>query len=209
MADATVAELDREAVRRISRTADVEAAGRADEGILVTGPEAQIRALLRIVRSLLSEDEREEQLMEVLLQNVEPGVMGSERMLQLRMQAEAREAFLKNVPLLDSADVGELLGSKAQNTSAMASRLKREGKLFAITYRGVDLYPADQIVDGEPSPAIPHILEAFSGDSPWTVALWLNSPSGWLGGDKPLDLLATEPDRVAEAARKTAEPIRF
>lgn len=209
MSDTTVAELDREAVRRIARTARVEAGGQAEEGMLVTGPESQIRALLRIVRSLLSEDERDEQLIDVLLQNVEPGVMGAEHMLQLRMQAEAREAFLKDVALLGSADVGELLGSKAQNTSAMASRLKREGKLFAITYRGVDLYPAAQIVNGQPSPAIPQILEAFSGDSPWAVALWLNAPSGWLGGKRPLDSLATEPDRVVRAARKTTEPIRF
>jgi hypothetical protein len=209
MADTTVAELDREAMRRIARTARVNAEVQGEEGMLVTGPEAQIRDLLRIVRSLISEDERDEQLLDVLLQNVEPGVMGPEHMLQLRTQAEAREAFLKDVPLLDSASVAELLGSTARNTSAMASRLKREGKLFAITYRGVDLYPAAQIVDGEPSPFIPQILKAFSGDSPWTAALWLNAPSGWLGGKRPLDLLATEPDRVVQAARKTTEALRF
>lgn len=209
MADTTVAKLDREAVRRIARTAKVEGGGQAEEGMLVTGPRSEIRSLLQIVRSLLSDDERDEQLIDVLLQDVEPGVMGPEHMLQLRMQAEAREAFLKDVALLDSADLGELLGSKARNTSAMASRLKREGKLLAITYRGVDLYPAAQLVDGEPSPAIPQILEAFSGNSPWAVALWLHAPSGWLDGKRPLDVLAREPDRVVRAARKTTEPLRF
>lgn len=208
MTDATrVAELDRDALKRIARAAEVDSEG--EEGLLVTGPEADVRRLVRIVRSLLSEAELSEQLLEVLLQHVEPGVMGEERMLQLRRQAEARESFLTGVPLLESAEVGELLGSKARNTSAMASRLKRDGKLFAITHRGVDLYPAAQIVDGEPSPAMPAILDAFSGDSPWALALWLDAPSGWLGGSRPLDLLATEPDRVVEAARKATESVRF
>lgn len=208
MTDATrVAELDRDALKRIARAAEVDSEG--EEGLLVTGPEADVRRLVRIVRSLLSEAELSEQLLEVLLQHVEPGVMGEERMLQLRRQAEARESFLTGVPLIESAEVGELLGSKARNTSAMASRLKRDGKLFAITHRGVDLYPAAQIVDGEPSPAMPAILDAFSGDSPWALALWLDAPSGWLGGSRPLDLLATEPDRVVEAARKATESVRF
>ena len=131
------------------------------------------------------------------------------RMLQLRTQAAAREAFLRDVALLDSAGVGQLLGSTARNPSAMASRLKRKGRLFAVRYRGSDLYPAAQIVDGEPSPAVPELLRAFSGDSPWTLALWLNAPSGWLDGKKPIHLIPTEPDRVVRAARKTIEPIRF
>lgn len=209
MADATttVAELDRDALKRIARAGEVASEG--EEGLLVTGPEAEVRRLVRVVRSLISEAELNEQLLEVLLQHVEPGVVGEERLLQLRRQAEARESFLTNVPLLDSADVGELLGSKARNTSAMASRLKREGRLFAVTHRGVDLYPAAQIVDGEPSPAMPAIIDAFSGDSPWALALWLDAPSGWLAGRRPLELLATEPDRVVEAARKTTAAVGF
>jgi len=91
----------------------------------------------------------------------------------------------------------------------MASWLKREGKLFAVTHRGVDLYPADQIVDGAPSPAIPKILDAFSSDSPWALALWMHASCGKLGGERPLSLLATEPDRVIEEARRSTKPVRF
>jgi len=209
MPDTTVVDLDREAVRRVARLTGLEAGGRAEEGLFVAGSQARIRALRQTVRTALSESERDEQVIEVLLQDVEPTLMGAEHMLQLRMKAEARATFLQEVRLLGSAGVGELLGSTARNTSAMASRLKREGKLFAVTHRGVDLYPADQIVDGAPSPAIPVILDAFSSDSPWALALWLHAPCGWLGGEKPLDLLATEPDRVIEAARRSTESIRF
>jgi hypothetical protein len=47
------------------------------------------------------------------------------------------------------------------------------------------------------------------GQLEWTVALWLNEPSGWLDGKKPIRLIATEPDRIVRAARKATEPIRF
>ena len=208
MADIVVTELDRGAVRRIARTARVKLGSQVEKGILVTGPEAQIHAVLQIVLSLLSEDVRDNQLIDTLLQDVEPAVMGPEHVVQLRKQAQAREGFLQGVVLIDAANVGHLLGSEAQNTSALARRLKREGKLFAITHRGVDLYPAAQIVDGEPSPAIPEILEAFPTGSPWTVALWLNAPSGWLNGEKPIDLLARDPDRVVRAAYKATEALR-
>jgi len=206
MADVTVTDLDREAVLRIADPAVLEAAGHAEAGLLVTGPAAQIRALRQIVHSVLSQEERDGQLLDVLLQAAEPALMGPEHMLQLRMQAEARKAFLEDVALLDGAGVGKLLGYTARNRSSIASRLKRQGKLFAVTHRGVDLYPADQIVDGAASPAIPKIVDAFSSDSPWALALWMHAPCGWLGGERPLSLLATEPDRVVAAAQRSTEP---
>ena len=209
MAETTVAELDREALRRIAQAVSVEPGPHVEKGMLVTGTEEQVSYLLRVVRTLAAKRERDEELINLLLKDVKPGVMGPEHMLQLRRQAAARESFLRNVALLDSGEVGELLGSEARNRSAMASRLKREGKLFALTYRGADLYPAAQIVDGEPSSAIPEILDTFSADSPWTVALWLDAPSGWLNGEKPIDLLATNPDWVVRAAHKATDAHRF
>ena len=209
MGDLTVQELGRETLERIADTVGFEHGTVLEKGMLVTGSEAEVSYLVSVVRRFVGKQERDERVISVLLEDVEPRVVGTEHLLQLRMQAAAREGFLRDVALLESAEVGELLGSTARNRSAMASRLKRQGKLFAITYRAVDLYPAAQIVDGEPSSAIPEILEAFSGGSRWTVALWLNAPSGWVDGKKPIDLLATDPDRVVRAAHKTTDAHRF
>lgn len=199
--------LDRSELQRAARAVQAPDAGEAEQGVLVAGPEAEMSYLLRFVHALLDRRDRDERLVDLLIREVEPDLIDEAHLKQLRLQAQARASFLTQVPLLDSSKVAELLGSTARNTSAMASRLKRSGKLFAVTYKGVDLYPAAQIVDGEPSPAVERILHAFEGDSAWTIALWLNAPSGWLGGERPLDLLAEQPDRVVEAARKTTEPL--
>lgn len=200
-------QLDRHVLRVVAEAAHSPETGKAEQGVLVVGPEAEVDSLLKLVRTLLALGDRDEQLVDLLLQDVEPGMIDDAHLTQLHRQARARAAFLTEVPLLDSRGVGELLGSTARNTSAMASRLKRSGRLVAVTHKGVDLYPAAQIVGGEPSPAIERILDAFEGDSAWTVALWLHAPSSWLGGDRPLDLLAEDPDRVIEAARKTTEAL--
>jgi len=102
LADTIVADLDREAVRRVARSMGLRAAGRAQEGLLVAGPKERIRALRQIVLTAVSEGERDEQLMEILLGDVEPKLMGADHMLQLRMQAEARIAFVRHVALVDT-----------------------------------------------------------------------------------------------------------
>lgn len=191
--------VDRRTVRRVT--------GDDDPGVLVSGPAAGVNHVIRVLRSFFHQQERDEQLVDLLLQDIEPGLIGPEHMKQLHLQAEARQEFLTRVPLLSSVEVGSLLGSTAKNRSAMASRLKREGKLFAVPHRGADYFPAFQIMNGEPHPAIEAVLEAFEGASAWTVALWFQAPSGWLGGERPVDWLRDEPERVVDAAHKTAAPI--
>lgn len=187
-------------VQRVTR-------GKAGEGVLVSGSAADVERVVRVLRSFLHQGERDEQLMDLLLQDLEPRVMGPEHIKQLHLQAEARQDFLTEVPLLNSGEIGELLGSTAKNRSAMASRLKREGRLFAVPHRGADLFPAFQIVDGEPHPAIESVLRAFANEPPWTVALWFHAPSGWLGGERPMDRLRHEPECVIDAARRTTAPL--
>jgi hypothetical protein len=191
--------LDQRVVRRIT--------GEAEQGVLVSGPAAGVHQVVRMLRTFFQRGERDEELVGVLIRDVEPALMGPEHIRQLHLQAEARQAFLTQVPLLTSEEVGSLLGSAAKNRSAMASRLKRERKLFAVAHRGADHFPAFQIVEGAPHPAIERVLEAFEGESPWTVALWFDAPSGWLGGARPMDRLRAEPDRVVAAAERTVAPL--
>jgi hypothetical protein len=49
------------------------------------------------------------------------------------------------------------------------------------------------------------VLRALGAEaSGWQTALWFVGANGWLDGARPVDLLATEPARVAEAARHEA-----
>lgn len=67
----TVTELDRDMVRRIIRIAKIKGAKRADGGMLVTGPSAEIRRLTRIIRPLLAQAEYDDQFLDALLKTVE------------------------------------------------------------------------------------------------------------------------------------------
>jgi hypothetical protein len=70
-----------------------------------------------------------------------------------------------------------------------------------------DVDPAFQFEDHKPIKAVQEVLEAFGGrKAPWKLALWFTSNNGWLPDDaRPLDLLATHPQTVADAARRDVE----
>ena len=120
--------------------------------------------------------------------------------------AALRAEYLKETPLMTAAEVRAASGLAPRNRSEPASRWKREGRLFAVRRSGVDLYPAFQLVDGAPLPVIKEILAALPRHmTGWQVAMWFASGNGWLQGAEPQKRLA-DPDAVAAAARKLADP---
>ena len=95
----------------------------------------------------------------------------------------------------------------ANNARQWISRHRRTGRLFTVTQEGESLVPAfllDEHLDprAEPQPAI-SALRAV-GEDGWALWAWFGTPSSWLGGRIPAELLATEPEVVAEAARLRA-----
>jgi Protein of unknown function (DUF2384) len=132
-------------------------------------------------------------------------------LLQARRNAEARDALLGEFGGLRSAEVAELAGSRAANRAALANRWRAEGRLVAVPVGDELVYPGFQFgADGRPHPTVGAALAELRrqpGLSDWQAALWFASPTGWLGGRRPVDLLDTEPDAVAEAARREASEI--
>jgi hypothetical protein len=127
-------------------------------------------------------------------------------LLQARRNARARAEFLEEVGALTSAQVAELAGSSARNRAALANRWRREGRIFAVTYRERLLYPAFQF-DGEGNPRslIAAVLAALPVTDPWAVALWFVACTGQLGDRRPIDLLETAPDAVIAAASRVTD----
>jgi hypothetical protein len=205
---ARLSEKETEALEaRHPELAGIAAAG--DRGaITIAASDTVLSALEQLSHRLAWEAEQADRVLAALTADAGRGVLDEGRVLQLRRQAELQSAFLRSVELLTSAEVGRLGRSAARNASALASRWKKEGRLFAVPSGRADLYPAFQFdAHGQPRPVIAEVLRHFVEESEWGRALWWTAPSGWLGGRRPLDVLDAEPEAVLEAARRSAQPL--
>jgi hypothetical protein len=131
--------------------------------------------------------------------------------LQARRNALAREALFREFGAFTSAEIAGHAGSKAANKAALANRWKQEGRIFSVTHHGVTYYPGYQFDDqGRPRPVISKVVGALGSQSTeWELALWFLGNTGWLDGRRPVDLLDSEPEEVAQAAVREAEGLFF
>jgi hypothetical protein len=132
--------------------------------------------------------------------------------LQARRNAEARASLIQEFGVLTSSQVAELAGSRATNRAALANRWKQEGLIFAVPYQGSEVFPAYQFdEDGRPRPVIAQVLATLGRQSKgWELALWFTGANGWLDQEKrPVDVLQSTPQDVAQAAEREAEGLFF
>jgi hypothetical protein len=132
------------------------------------------------------------------------GSLSAVAVLQARRNAEARRELLSEFPALTSAEVAGAAGSRAANRASLANRWRDEGKVFAIRVGEQQLYPAFQFDEhGRPVGTVASVLAAFDSQlTDWQTALWFTAPTGWLGGRRPVDAIAEEPESVIEAAAR-------
>jgi hypothetical protein len=174
------------------------------------GLDATTATLLRHVRNVVAHggraDELVAQLMPANLELPTPATV-----LQARRNAEARLALLHEFGALRSHEVAELAGSRAANRAALANRWRGEGRVLAVALGDELLYPGFQFTaEGRPHPAVAEALGRLRSDpgvTDWQAALWFASPTGWLGGQRPVDLIDEDPDAVIEAAAQEAADI--
>lgn len=123
-----------------------------------------------------------------------------------RLQERAVNAVLNGTAWLTSTEVGTRASPMARNKHALASRLLKEGRVFAIERAGHKEFPVyafDPL--GNPIPALREVLAVLEGYSPFRLASWFESTSSRLGGRRPRELLDTDPDAVIAAARAQVE----
>lgn len=127
------------------------------------------------------------------------------------MTIKARERVLASGDLLTAADIAKLAGFSEKNPSVQPNRWKKAGAIFAIQHRGADYYPSyalDPQNGYRPRPAMAEIIQLFGkkkGD--WGKAYWFASVNSFLGGKRPQDVLATDPERVIAAAANEMEGV--
>lgn len=125
-------------------------------------------------------------------------------LIEARMAVQARTAVLQAGDWLTAAQVAELAGFSTTNPSAQPNRWKKDGLIFAIRHQGNDYFPAwalDSRTGYRPIKTLGAVLRAF-GDAKdgWGTAAWFAAVNSMLGGKRPQDLLASEPERVLAAA---------
>lgn len=160
-------------------------------------------SLAPMVAGLIKRRQREtlDKIVDALVPSVP---LPAHMMAEARMTAHARSDVLASGDWLTAAQVAELAGFSTSNLSAQPNRWKKEGQIFAIRHRGLDYFPAyglDAEAGYRPSKALAPILVAFgTAKDGWGLAYWFASASGFLGGQRPQDLLPRSPDRVLAAA---------
>lgn len=120
-----------------------------------------------------------------------------------KLQRRTVDAVLNGASWLTSREVGARAAPNAANKHALASRLLKEGRVFAIERAGRKEFP-DYVFDplGNPLPVVREVLSILDGYTPFRLASWFESKSARLAGRRPREVLATDPDAVIVAARE-------
>ncbi len=125
---------------------------------------------------------------------------------QARRLAALRTSLLRD-GAWSTAAIAEARGTTSNNARQWVSRHRRAHSIFTVAHEGETLVPAF-LLDGElePRPAAqePIRLLREAGEDGWALWAWFATPSAWVGGRVPAELLHSEPDLVAEAARLRA-----
>jgi len=152
-----------------------------------------------------------ERMIEAMLPPLSVLLPSSVAALQARRNAEARSSLVRELGALTSTQVAELAGSRASNRAALANRWKQEGRIFSVVDVWAKHYPAFQFdTEGRPRPVIAEIIRSLGSKSTdWELALWFTTNVGWLDGQRPVDLLESDPATVAEAAESEAAELVY
>ena len=121
--------------------------------------------------------------------------------------AAFRARYLEQVPCLTSQELHHRSGGAKSNNPQLTTVWKHQGRAFAITHNGRDLFPAFQFDDdGSPRALMAEVLEALPKRlSSWQLAAWFAAANPELDGDSPADRIQSEDRAVIDAARLATE----
>lgn len=180
-------------------------AGRETAAIVET-----FKNLAPFVRDMLVK--RHQQTLETIVEALVPKMVPEPHELkEAAMLGRARTAVLQSRDWMTAPQIAELAGFSATNPSAQPGKWKREGAIFAIRHKGIDYYPAfglDQSKGYRPLKAMAAIIQVLgAAKDGWGMAYWFQSANSFLGGQRPQDLLASEPGRVLAAAEDEVQEV--
>lgn len=153
-----------------------------------------------------------EQMIKALVDALVPKVPPTPNLLkEAAMVARSRNTVLESADWLTAAQVAELAGLSTSNPSTQPNKWKRQKQIFAIAHNGVDYFPGyglDPDTGYRPRKALKPVLDVFGEyKDGWGLAYWFLSANSFLGGKRPQDVLASEPEKVISAAEDEVKGI--
>lgn len=171
-----------------------------------SNPQALAELITRVA-SLVDDvtEARKAEKLKSLVELLTPDIQTSDVLVrEARMIATARQAVLKNAQWITAEQLSELVGFSPTNPSAQPNKWKSKKMIFAIHDKGTDYFPVyalDPDKNHRPVEALAKILDVFGNRKDgWGLAYWFVSANGYLGGQRPQDLLQSDPEAVLKAA---------
>lgn len=165
-----------------------------------------LRQVAERIDSLIAE--RGEQKWNALVEALTPDVeLSQNRVIEAEMLAEARRVILESGDFVKATAIAGAANYSSKNPSSQPNRWKRNGQVFAIHYKGVDLYPSYALDHSDGIRPLPHmadILAELADKDDWQKAFWFESPNSYLKNRKPKALLKSHPEDVLRAAKLEA-----
>ncbi|ODV41866.1 XRE family transcriptional regulator [Cupriavidus sp. UYMMa02A] len=156
--------------------------------------------------------EQNEQTLKALVNAVVPKAPPTPTLIrEAAMLARSRKAVLEGADWLTAAKLAELAGLSPTNPSTQPNKWKRQRQIFAIHHNGIDYFPGyglEPEAGWRPRKTLKSVLEVFGDDKDgWGLAYWFLSANSFLGGRRPQDVLAVDPEQVIAAAKDEVEGV--
>jgi hypothetical protein len=126
---------------------------------------------------------------------------------RVRRNVEAEYALEAEFGLLSAADVARLAGAtSAADSERLVQDWLEQGRVFIVSTADGERLPGFQFDGrGVPRPVIADVLRWFADrPSTWELALWFTDANVWVGGQRPVDVLDSDPELVVQAAAHLA-----
>jgi hypothetical protein len=157
-------------------------------------------------------DKKREDSWNALIEVLTPDVpLTSNRVIEAKMFAQAMKGILESEDFVRAVDIAEIGHFSKTNPSSQPNRWKKAGLIFAVPYKGADLYPlyALELREGaKPLPIMESVLDVLRDKDDWQKAFWFSSVNTYLKNKMPKELLKSKPQEVLRAAEIEAAGVQ-
>ena len=123
---------------------------------------------------------------------------------ETEMEAKARRAVMESGDWLTAGEILQLHGVSSRSDCAQPAQWKQQGDIFTINDHGTEYYPAfglEKEAGYRPYRVMSKIIDILKDHKDgWEMAFWFQSVNSYLGGLRPQDLMATDPNLIVDAA---------